>query len=219
MRPKVVIFTLVAAFGLLGIMAVLKGVAGKRAGDSGGGTAGSATNVDSASASTSPQDTQRVTKVVVSEQLRAAVIEKEIEQIRNLMAQLDGTNNAVIIAALLDKATHAEADVRKAAVQALKEMNDTNAIPGLEKLEDKLQDPREKVAVMDVIDFLKLPNLTPDVQPPETLTNMFSSEPAPPDKMNQAFLHDAPKSPSPRHIRQRNNSPGQPAGQPPAQPQ
>ncbi len=132
--------------------------------------------------------------VAVSPELQAAITAKQMEQIQELQGEIDGTNNPTIIQALLDKMVEPEAEVRKAALEAVKEINDTNAIPGLEKAAEAIQDPRGKVAVMDVVEYLKLPSAMPDVQPPETLTNATSfGVILPDDKMNQHFLHKAKK--------------------------
>ena len=55
-------------------------------------------------------------------------------------------------------------------MEAIKEINDTNAIPGLQKAADSIQDPHGKVAVLDVIEYLNLPGIS-DGATPEDLTN------------------------------------------------
>jgi hypothetical protein len=90
-------------------------------------------------------------------------------------------------------------------------MNDTNAIPGLEKLMESIQDLREKVAVMDTIDYLKLPNVMPDVQPADLDTNIPDATAINPHlKMNPDFLHRAGR---------RNGQPTAPPNAPANQPQ
>ena len=54
--------------------------------------------------------------------------------------------------------THREPEVRKAAKDALVQLGDTNAIPGLEQALGLVEDPREKLAMMEAIDYLKLPD-------------------------------------------------------------
>jgi hypothetical protein len=170
MRPKIVILTLVVAFGVLGLIALLKGMMGNPAasGDQNSTTTTTTAASQSQSAVTNGEAMMAGgigQPAAPSEQLRAAVIEKEIEEIQNLQSEVDGTNNPFIITALLDKMSNSELEVRKAALEALKELNDTNAIPGLEKIVAATTEPREKVAVMDVVDYLNLPSATPAVQP------------------------------------------------------
>jgi hypothetical protein len=225
MRPKVVILILVAAFGLLGIMVVLKGVMAGHAGNAGGQTPVTQANVDSQSVVTqanvnsqsvatndqfvqvNPADSSNT--AASSEQMRAAAVEKELDAIQELQGEADGENNPKIISALLDKVAHPEAEVRKAAVEALRQLNDTNAIPGLQQAEEHIKDPHEKVAVLDAIDYLNLPNVTPDVQPADTLTNNPDTTPPPLNiKMNPLFLHTN------RNNGQQTAPPNASAGQP-----
>jgi len=194
MRPKIVILTLVIAFGLLGAVAVLKGVVQKRSADT-GPTAVATTVPDPNSADTNVPvatvNSSSSNNAADTEALRAAVIEKELEQIRTLQGEVDGTNNPVIIAALLEKMNNPEEDVRHAVVQALIEINDTNAVPGLQKASDNLKDPREKVAILDAITYLKAPDILDGV-PPEQMTNNYTSGPtnARPVKTDSRFLRN-----------------------------
>ncbi len=185
MRPKVVILILVAGFGLLGIMVVLKEVMAGHSGNAGGQTPATQANVGSQSAATNDQVVQvnpdSSNTAASSEQMHAAAVAKELNQIQELQGEADGENNPTIISALLDKVANPEAEVRKAALEALRQLNDTNAIPGLQQAEELIKDPRGKVAVLDVIDYLKLPNVT-DVPPADTATNN-------PDMTNKKIKH------------------------------
>ncbi len=175
MRPKIVLLTLVAAFALLGAIALLRGIAGKNAAVGGGGqTVSESASGPLANASTnSPEFTGAMSSSGspgVSEAMREAVINKELDEIQQLQDQVDGSNNLVIITAILAKLASPEPEVRQAALDALRQMNDTNAIPGLQQAEQTMTDPRDKVAVLDTIDYLKLPSLTENV-PPDLTTN------------------------------------------------
>lgn len=95
-----------------------------------------------------------------------------------------------IISALIGKVQNPEGEVRKAALAALVQLNDTNAVPGLQQAAELMKDPHAKVDVMDTIDYLKLPSVTPDVQPAYTLTNQPDEAAIPQHiKMNPNFLH------------------------------
>lgn len=213
MRPKVVILILVVAFGLLGIMVVLNGLTGGHAGNAGGQTPATGAKADSQSATTNDQAVQvnpnSSNAAATPEQSRAAEVGKELDAIQALLGEADGANNSTIIPALIAKVAHPEAEVRKAALAALVQLNDTNAVPGLEQAVEVIKDPRAKVDVMDTIDYLKLPNVMPDVQPPETFTNNSDTTTISPDlKMNPNFLHKA------RRNGQQTVPPNAPAGQP-----
>jgi hypothetical protein len=190
MRPKVVILTMVVAFCILGALVVIKG---KRA--AAGGEQTTATNSNSVSVTTNGGGTAITgnsgTTPVVTEEMRAAIVDKENEQIQELVGEVDGTNNPVIITALVEKVGNPEAEVRKSALAALVQMNDTNAVPELQREVDRLQDPRAKVEVMDTINYLNLPDAMPAVQPPETYSNYPVVIPKN-LKMNPKFLHTNP---------------------------
>ena len=222
MRPKIVILILVVALGLLGIIVVLKGLTGGHSGDAGGQKPAVEASVESPTAATNDQVVQVVqvnpnssNTAAITEQLRAAEVENEVNQIQDLQGEADGTNNPIIITALLDKLSHPEAEVRKAVLDALKQLNDTNAVPGLEKAAESIKDPREKVAVLDAIDYIKLPSATENV-PPEFATNFPTSTSTTTNiQFNPNFL----KGNKPPRIRNRNNGrqtapPNAPAGQP-----
>lgn len=195
MRPKVVILILVVAFGLLGAVALIKGLGrhegapGEQASDASAGTnsTASATNAAGMQAGASGSTP------AASEQLRAALISKDLEQIQELQGEVDGTNNPVIIAALLAKISSPEVEVRKAVLDTLKQLNDTNAIPGLQQTADAAKDPREKVAMLDVIDYLKTPGITDGVDP-QYATNFPAVTSLPKEaNMNPSFLHKTRK--------------------------
>jgi len=88
-------------------------------------------------------------------------IAAQLDDIREISAQADPTNNiTVTIPALLDYLSSKEKEVSQSALEAIKHLDDTNAIPGLLQAADAMTDPREKVAIYDVIEYLKLPNIT-----------------------------------------------------------
>jgi len=219
MRPKVVILTLVVAFGLLAIVAMLKGVTGKNAGGAGEQAPAAETSGNSSSTDTNDQvvrvNLNSSNSAALTEQMRAAGIRAEQDAIQEILGQADGTNNPAVIAALLEKVAHPEAEVRAAALEAIKQMNDTNAVPGLEQAEAATKDPREKVALLDTIDYLKLPSITSGV-PDELATNAPAQSVMPTNViMNPNFLHKASKkNPGAGNSRQQTALPNAPAVQP-----
>ena len=194
MRPKVVILTLVAAFAVLGMVVVFKGLKAGNSGNTNGQTLAVDATMAAPSATTNDQSAQTSlnsgSTSANSEEWRAAMIQKELDAIQGLVGAVDGTNNPMIISALIDKVENPEADVRKAALAALVQLNDTNAVPELQKAADAIKDPRAKVAVLDTIDYLNLPDSMPAVQPPETFTNNPVPTTMPKNiRMNPKFLH------------------------------
>jgi hypothetical protein len=193
MRPKVVILIFVAGFGLLGIMFVLKGVMAGHAGDAGGQTPDTPANVNLQSAPTNEQVVQvnpgYSNTAASPEQVRAAAVEIELDSIQTLLGEADGENHSKIIQALIDKVENPEPEVRKAALAALVQLNDTNAVPALKQVVDHIKDPRAKVAVMDTIDYLNLPSVMPDVPPPGAITNNAELPMPEHIQMDPNFLH------------------------------
>jgi hypothetical protein len=168
MRPKVVILMLGSVLGLVIILALLKGVIGGTGNNAGG-------SVPPVSELTEPapsanKKVQKGTAAPISsnaaaivEQVRVAEVEKELERIHELISE--GVGNTTVTPLLLAKITNPEPEVRKAAVQALVQLNDTNAIAGLEQAVALIEDPREKVEILDAVNYLKLPSAMPDVTP------------------------------------------------------
>jgi hypothetical protein len=175
MRPKVVILILAIGFGLLGAMFVLKEVMAGHSANASGQAPATQANAGSPSAATNDQavlvnPAGSSNTAASPEQMRAAAIEKELAAIQELLSEANGDNNPTIISALLEKVVHPEPAVRAAALDALKQLNDTNAVPGLQQAVEHIEDPRGKVAVLDAIDYLKLPSVTDNVTP-ESATN------------------------------------------------
>ena len=203
MRPKIVVLILLMAIALVVVAAVLKGLMG-------GHTADQEAKVPPPApveAAPQPVATPQVNlnssnNADFVEQLRQAEIVKELDQIRELQA--GGGNDPNTTSLLLAKVSHKEPEVRQAAVQALVQLNDTNAIPGLEQAQATADDPREKVVLMDAISYLKLPEMSLP----------------PPDANATAAANDLPRTrpPTPRPRPQRGAGPGRPGVFPTPQP-
>jgi hypothetical protein len=156
MRPKIVVLVLIATIGVVALAAVLRGVMGGRGQEEAAAPEPPPSEAASP-ASNSPQvSANSSNSAAIIEQLRAAELAKELDQIRELQA--DGAVNPLAAGLLVGKITHKEPEVRKAAKEALVQLGDTNAIPGMEQAAGLIEDPREKLALMEAIDYLKLPD-------------------------------------------------------------
>jgi hypothetical protein len=173
MRPKVVVIVLIGAVGLLAAIAVLMRVL------SGSDTDAIATQeVASDEPSNKPPATVQVnpainTAAAGADEARAAQIQKDLDEIREHLA--NGAGNPLSLVALLDKVTNPEPEVRKAAVDAVVQLNDTNAIPRLNAAIQQLEDPRDKAAIMEAVSYLQLPD-TKDEPLPPTVRNAQSDQ-------------------------------------------
>jgi hypothetical protein len=176
MRPKIVILILVVAVGLVALAVAMKGVMGGR------NTQEVKAPEPAAEEPAAPANTNQQASVsstnsaAILEQLRAADLAKELDQVRELLA--DGVSSPHAAGALLGKVTHREPEVRKAALEALVQLNDTNSIPGLEQACTLIEDPHEKVALMDAIAYLKLPSSTTPEGAQEMTNTTESAAPA-----------------------------------------
>ena len=159
MRPKIVVFILVAAIAIIALAAVLKGTLQGHGDKEAIAPLPPPVEPSPPPATTPPVAVNPTTNAAVLEELRAAEVVKELDQIRDLQA--DGTVNPATTSILLTKVTHREPEVRKAALEALVQLNDTNAVPGLEQAQALAEDPHEKVALMDAVAYLKLPSAIP----------------------------------------------------------
>jgi hypothetical protein len=166
MRPKVLVIVLISALGLLaGIAVLMKVLAGSDT------DAGVAQEIASEEPSNALAATVQVNPAVSNaaslsaDEARAAQIAKELEEIRENLAS--GTGNPLSLIALLDKVKSPEQEVRKAALEAVVQFNDTNAIPQLNAALQQLEDPRDKAAVLEAISYLQLPDTKDELLPPQ----------------------------------------------------
>ena len=90
------------------------------------------------------------------DQVPSGPVETGLSQVHKFLAE--GPTSPFTRGNLLGMVKDPEPEVRKEALEALQQLGDTNAIPELEEIARNIQDPREKVAVMDVIEYLKLPD-------------------------------------------------------------
>ena len=106
------------------------------------------------------------------EEDRRAAIEKDMNLLNE--ALLDGGSDPKLVGAVREELFHSDAEVRKTAVETIMHLSDREAIPKLNEALAKTEDPREKVAIMDAIEYLQ----TPDGDPQFT-TAPPMTEPAP----------------------------------------
>ena len=194
MRPKIVILILVVLVGLVGLATVLKRAMGWHA------TQEAQVADTTAGEPMPPADTNlnanlgSSNSAAILEQLRGQELAQELEQIRELQA--DGSANPLTTSLLVAKVTHQTPEVRKAAVEALVQLNDTNAVSGLDRAVALLEDPREKVALMDAIAYLKLAPANTIEGAQEITDSTTNSRPAvrrDTGVPNPKFLRGAPK--------------------------
>jgi len=202
------------AIGVVALAAVLKGVVGWHA-------------PEKFKDSQPPPDEPANTNIVVPqansgssntavavEQLRAAELAKGLDDVRELQAQGAGDPSTVDV--LLSYVTHRESEVRKMAVQSLIQLNATNAIPGLEQALGRTEDPHDKIALMEAINYLKLPEET--TRPPWVKPSGPDDQAPPPADFAPAQKMDPSVPRPPRERKTRTRQGGNPPAAPGTQP-
>jgi hypothetical protein len=216
MRPKIVLLSLVVAGGLVALAVVLKAAFGGHPDQQ---VVAPAAAPEQPAGSPPPLSPNASNNAAVVEQLRAKELAKELDQVRELLAQ--GPSDPATPELLLNKVTSREPEVRKAAVEALVQLNATNVIPGLEQALNQTDDTREKAILLEAINYLKLPDNAPP--PPGTTAAGGALAPTAADSANTpAAPRDRP-APKP-NVKKRRDASGlgpvraQPALPPPAAP-
>jgi len=168
MRPKIVLVIMLTAVLALGLLVVLRVGLTKRISGQ-GAMAGSVneasetaavpgiftTNAESGTTGTQPRPL--VTNIVATtpdeDRLEAAAAAME----RLKLALLDDGANPQVVEEVREQLLHSDVEVRKAAVETLIHLHDRGAIPKLKEALAKVEDPREKVGIMDAIEYLEIP--------------------------------------------------------------
>jgi HEAT repeats len=105
------------------------------------------------------------------EQDHQAAIEKDMNKLNE--ALIDGGSDPKLVQAVRERLLHPDAEVRKTAAETIMHLNDREAIPALKEALAKIEDPREKVVMMDAIEYLQ----TPDGDPQFTTDTPPAGEP------------------------------------------
>ncbi|MGA2661252.1 MAG: HEAT repeat domain-containing protein, partial [Verrucomicrobiota bacterium] len=90
-----------------------------------------------------------------AEARQRAYVENRVAELMELASQ-DGPASLDIV---LSELTNRDPEIRKAALEATLQVRSREAIPRLMEAAEQTDDPREKAAIADAIEFLKLPTL------------------------------------------------------------
>jgi hypothetical protein len=83
-------------------------------------------------------------------------VRQRINELGQLAMNQDETSRATILSEL----TNADQEICHAALEALIQTKDQSAIPQLEAIAGLTEDPQEKAAMLEAVQFIKLPSLT-----------------------------------------------------------
>lgn len=214
MRPKVVLLILLFGAGVLVLAGVLHGLLNRQPAIS-PTTASAQSPVESVDAP--PESTQTgaasaantgvgsgAASIIATTPAedRAAQRDKELEAISEALLSAENDLNAVTAIASRLESVHAE--VRSAAREAAVHLGDTNVLPYLTAAFERISDPREKVDLMDAIEFLQLPSGA-DTQMPEGVDvvppNPNSVRPGATNASGGIAPQSQPRQPLPRRSR------------------
>jgi hypothetical protein len=95
----------------------------------------------------------------INEQTPAAqheLVQKRVDELMDLAMADDAASLDMILSEL----TNQDPEIRKAALEATKQFGSRDAIPKLMEVVSQVDDPKEKVEIVDAIEFLKLPSVT-----------------------------------------------------------
>ena len=120
-------------------------------------------------ASNAPVEPQAGGNIAMTTEEQAALKkQKDLDAVSEALASGQGDMEAML--AIANRLENSDAEVRTAAREAAVHLGDTNIIPFLTMALYNIQDAREKVGVMDAIEYLKLPSAPegyPDHPDPE----------------------------------------------------
>jgi hypothetical protein len=89
----------------------------------------------------------------------AEEIEDQVQNRIRQLSELAVQDDAASLSEILGELTNPNQEIRKAALEAVVQSGNTDAIPALKELSEKSSDPREKKDLREAIEFLKLPSL------------------------------------------------------------
>jgi hypothetical protein len=109
---------------------------------------------------------------MTAEEQAALMKQKDLDAVNDALASNDGDPRAML--EIANRLENPDAEVRTAAREAAVHLGDTNIIPYLTKALNNLQNPREKVAIMDAMEYLQIP-VAPEGYPDPALEAMLTN--------------------------------------------
>jgi hypothetical protein len=170
MRAKVVIIILTLGLFVFGTLFAIRQAADRPTKDSGpqpitiSGTtqpsdslaSANSQPVDRAVAATAGITSSEPAATESTEEAHQAYVEKRTAELMDIAMTDDRTNLDTILSELSNR----DPEIRKAALEATIQFGSRDAIPKLTDAISQTDDPNEKAALADAIEFLKLPSLT-----------------------------------------------------------
>jgi HEAT repeat protein len=165
MRPRIL-------WGLLLVTGVVLGTALKLRHQSAGSASAASESIASESnglvaenSTRKQRPSQTVASLPVTPETRQEIIGAEVERIQ----ELGTSEDPAALDELLQALSNSDKEIREAALEAVKQSGNSNAIPALETAVESAADVQEKISILEAIELLRLPAATFD-GPPVVLT-------------------------------------------------
>jgi hypothetical protein len=164
MRPKVVVAILLLAAGLLGVIVLMSNALHPQSTSS---SADSGKVSPAAAASNQPVETPAsnpppVVAAAPAADTNAAAahaqyVSRRIKELNALAMNDDVQSRDTILSELKN---NPDKKIRAAALEAAIQFDDRSVVPPMQEIAAQTQDPEEKAAILEAIDYINLPSLT-----------------------------------------------------------
>ncbi len=164
MRPKVVLAILLMAAGVLAIALVLSKVFRPQPAVAPAPAAITHSNSSPVTLAPEPAVVIAPAPVTITNRNTNAMARQDHEEyVRNRyeeLMDLARQNDPAATRQIVDELKNPDRAIRKAALDALEQANDRSVVPQMQQIADQTDDPDDKQAIQDAIDFINLPSLT-----------------------------------------------------------
>lgn len=92
----------------------------------------------------------------VSQQAHEEFVSKRSDELMGLAMEKSPEAHQQIV----DELKNPDKEIRKAALEAIQQADDRSVVPQMRQIADQTDDPAEKQAILEAIDFINLPTLT-----------------------------------------------------------
>ncbi|MGB7749642.1 MAG: HEAT repeat domain-containing protein [Verrucomicrobiia bacterium] len=171
MRPKVILEIILAGLGLLGVIFLTSGVFRQRQAPP--ATVSETVSPPASASNLEVANTNRLAKAEVAPPTAAPTAPNNgatdmtdaehamyVRQRTAELSTLAMNNDAVSRDAILAELQNPDKFIRTAALEAAIQFNDRSVVPRLKEIADQTEDPAEKAAIQQAIDYINLPSLT-----------------------------------------------------------
>ena len=123
------------------------------------------------------------------------------EYVRNRydeLMDLARQNSPAATQQIVDELKNPDKAIRRAALDALEQANDRSVVPQMQQIADQTDDPDDKQAIQDAIDFINLPSLTEVLQQQKAQKMASGNQPQsqPPHSPSSHPVEAAPAGPN-----------------------